>query len=415
MISQFPNIFWKLILVSGIFLMTACDQEEYVKDRCESQTSTNIIYHDYDNDGDLDITSIALYHIKVFENDGLGNFTLSCVFQVDEDWDSYYTIDSRLLVTTALDNDNIHNDIIGLDEFIYDIPNGTNQRSISLTTYTDLGLANANFHTDLLWDVSWPENNWDVFENPKIADVNKDGLNDLIYGSTENSTTLDLVWHQNLGNGRFDPNSNPFPYYEGDHHIINIFFEDLNNDNKDELLLFDNYNRIGKWYDFSGTGELLSEMDLGERRCRTAVFDDMNGDGLKDVIMLMEDYGIHVLYRDSNNINRFIYSEDGYIPMNNPIRFYIADIDGDSRKDILIHYYSNTDWRWIRNELGTPDWEWKDNNQIDISILDTNEFERIRFEDIDADGDTDFFVLYEEFEICVFKNNNGTFTKTVLN
>ncbi len=410
------SIFSLSLFIGVILITSSCnndddDQKKY----CNDQTSTNIIYHDYDNDGDMDISAVALYHVKVFENDGAGNFIQSCVYQVDETWDSRNTIGSRLIAATSLDNDNIENDIVGYDDYIYNDENGSNRRNISLKTYTDLGTENANFHSELLWDVSWPENNFDVFEKVRMEDVDKDGLKDLIYNYTE-EYSRENVWHENLGDGTFATTSNLFPALEFSNNATTLYFEDLDNDNEKEIFLFDNFNRLGKWYSFSGNMELLSSMNIGDRRGRSAVFEDMNGDGLKDIIMQMEDYELHLLYRNPNDMTKFLYSENGFMPMGgDAINYYIADIDGDAKNDILIHNPFDNNWKWIRNEIGTVDWEWSDNNQVDISILDTNNFSNLLFEDVDSDGDTDFLVLYEEFDICLFKNNNGSFQKIKLN
>ncbi|BFM43191.1 hypothetical protein CFS9_18320 [Flavobacterium sp. CFS9] len=185
----------------------------------------------------------------------------------------------------------------------------------------------------------------------RIGDLNNDGLNDIVTGSSI------VMWNKNLGNGNF---SSPY-----------LLPTDI-------------------------TSTLSSEIELA----------DMNGDGWLDIIASTQ-YKFEIYKNNGNEKFTSVYS----IPLLSFRDIEIADFNKDGKPDICFTnpYQKGTNFGIIKN-LG--DFNFENVNQISFPTNYRFKPNRIKSGDIDNDGDIDIVVSSAETSsIQILKNDGqGNFT-----
>lgn len=157
-----------------------------------------------------------------------------------------------------------------------------------------------------------------------------------------------------------------------------------------------------------GQEQLLFERHLYADPNTESIFTaDINQDNKKDIVVISYEYPSDTAIIWFENINGdFIYNhpkkiiEDAYIS-----NFFVADLNGDSKNDVIItSSYSNDKLYWVEN-LG--DGNFSNENIISLDINNPN---KIYSSDMDNDGDFDILVNNSDNEILLFENlGNGNF------
>ncbi len=246
------------------------------------------------------------------------------------------------------------------------------------------------------------------------GDIDNDNDIDIITGHEVSSGDIVLEGKsfavlKNDGAGYFaiSDTSKSYLGYQDD-----IFAVDINNDQWKELVTFygvlssgivHRFLRI--WYNDNGDFNEYFDVDLNTSDPFTGMsYCDFNGDGFIDIVLYANPYQIWgILYNDGNgNFESPLYYDLSYPPQH----IECKDLNNDGKDEIIIS--------------GWPvEIYWYDSiNGFTQTILDDAPFTRTKICDIDNDGDYDIvafeFVPTFFTDVCVFRNDEGIFTKIQL-
>jgi len=233
-----------------------------------------------------------------------------------------------------------------------------------------------------------------------VFDFDNDGDLDMLGSAAFDSKS---IWLENDGVGNFVESDLNIEDYNAVH------FADINNDGANEMILgtansLDIYNLNNGLLSFE-QNLLNAPFGLTFGDIKT---DDINGDGLLDVITLDNSHGVTVLYNSSSGDYVDEEIEPTSFSNNN---LHISDINSDGIKDFLMHsQFSGRTTVLKSNTSGAYD-------KIELPKEDgRNEFSA--FGDLDNDGDVDIFYIEEEDTndgtMSVMINEDGEFTRQVL-
>lgn len=341
----------------------------------ETLTASNSDVGDYDNDGDLDIIIMGLnsgmHHTLLYNNDGIGNFTLSPITF----------------------NDNYRN---GQVEFIdYD---NDNDLDIFISGSVQSGLSKSRLY----------QNNSNSFTEVPFAFADNIINNQFAWGDLDNDGDLDLLLMGNFdaindyaylfrndGNSNFTEISQSFlPLSQGD-----IIFADIDNDGDNDIVTggvnLTNFSSHLEIYENNGDFSFTFQTSLegyfnGDMELR-----DFDGNGFIDVIKNgTTDVG------DSTkmylNTGSFVFNENTSISLTSV---------GDSANIISADFIGNGELDFLVSGRLQPYTELLFSNSIfvnsgnlslveDTSIGILNKvFDTMKIGDFDNDHDTDIFVL----------------------
>ena len=375
-------------------------------------------FADIDNDGDLD--AVALYNNRIswFENldgngtfgppqriqahSGLGGFVL---LDVDNDGD----ID--VAATNSTRNELIwYENVDGQGDF------GPNQL-IASSYDRPSRLITADLNSDGFEDVisvapvdqtiDWFENieGSGNFENRNTifgitdgpyttdtGDIDGDGLKDIVCAVNHDGDKI--VWFKNLDNrGLFSPQIIVSTPQDGCNFVRLV---DIDSDGDLDILATMGSGSSVKWFENDGQGNFVTEhvVESNNLGVVSAYFEDINGDGLKDIITFSTNYGVY-WYENIDGMGQFGDRQvvNGTTPSNS---FYLVDIDSDGDLDIVITASVNK-VAWLENDgqgnFGTE------------NVLETDLFYAyfVYSADVDNDGDNDLIV--SDFEKIVWYEN----------
>ena len=184
------------------------------------------------------------------------------------------------------------------------------------------------------------------------ADMDGDGDLDLVSGSYSEKR---LAWHENLGDGSFDPEV----VINGDAAgLYSVATADLNDDGQPEIVT----------------------AEFGE---------DSSG----------ESNAVALYFQTEEGFDRTIISND----LNAPLAVEIADIDGDGDQDVVAGAYSGNEIIWYEND-GSAGFTTNENSQVTDDA--GNPF-RIRAADWDNDADLDLISTSSGDDKVAFHENLG--------
>lgn len=363
--------------------------------------------------------------------------------------------------TTLIDGSHNPNDVTSIA--IADLDND-NLKDLIVASYDDkiMWYKNVNgdfrhFQRNLI-----SINQIDIPKYIAVADLNNDGLQDLIVinASSQNK----IFWFENLGNGNFSSEILIANSINGASSIETV---DIDNDGDidiltggqtDTVILLENNN--------DGTFQNSSTIYDGNYYTRQVKSIDLNNDGLSDVISSHSDGSIFWAKNLGNNvfgIREYITgssdsgsaldfidaNEDGYLDIvtannyssdnvryilnqngnsfdnNNPFiidnsiqdpyRVGVKDIDNDGKDDIVVSFWTNDNLSWYRN-LGTGNFS--SANLISNTLFNSKSF---AIEDIDNDGLNDIVSSSNQSstqeKLSLFKNegNGSNFQEIIIN
>jgi hypothetical protein len=293
----------------------------------KSDTTANVSFGDFDNDGNLDILLVKGRHWRIVDKIllGDGKGAIRKTYNLGETADKSYTgavadFNGDGSVDIALSNDIPDRKLIYLND----------------------GKGNFKIGSEF-GRPQWPT------RNISIADINKDGLADIIVANRGRIPTSNFVCF-NEGNGKFDSSCIAFAPYPA----TTITSADLNQDGLIDLVV--PHRDGGQSYIYLG-GENSSFSDSNriafgpaDAMIREAAVADFNHDGIADIVTIDERKGIILYYGNKNQ--RFLASKVLGDPKLIPYALAIADLNQDGNMDVIVGYEQSVSTIFYSNDKG---------------------------------------------------------------
>ena len=416
-----PHASWYENLGGNVF----SERQSIATSKFESDRFISTV--DMDKDGDMDVFSISYNYNNIYwyENDGSGNFSghfnwiniysgIMTTHPSDIDGDG----DLDIIVNAPNEDLIVWKENLGNEMFdsTRDVDQRFSQEHIIYTGRRGSNYAGCDFifagdvdgdddvdvvcssdRSDILWlekvnnENLWMEHVIDRINTHGatplyVADL--DGDSDLDFLSTSGSNDNNIVWHENLGTGKF---SDPHFISEDSRSIWHLYAADLDGDGDLDLLSASARADKIAWYENLGAGEFSDQRILSENADQaqyvyaTYVYAvDLDGDRDLDVISASTRAGKITWFE---NLGAGQFSTENVIVQSSP-RFrgvlQIIDLDGDNDIDVV----SNSDPGivWYEN---AGDGNFPNTHIIDQAYHADRGVDRIRISDLDNDGDMD--------------------------
>lgn len=259
------------------------------------------------------------------------------------------------------------------------------------------------------------------FSDPVFADVDGDGLLDLVTGERNNA----LTYYRNTGSAtspiytQQTGASNPFNGLNA-----GIFgsptFTDVNGDGLADLVV-GNHDGVINYYKNTGSASSptytqqtggnnpFSAIDVG--RFSTPAFVDVDNDGKLDVVVGSFSEGLKY-YKNTGSTTAPVYSEQtgssnpfSGITFGNRVAPTFANVNGDGTIDLVVSgadgrvdYYQNT------GSASSPVYSKQTGSSNPFESIDVGDVGRPTFTDGDGDGDLDFVVGNKDGLLSYFEN-----------
>ncbi len=274
-------------------------------------TTANVSFGDFDADGHLDVLLVKGRHWPIVDRvllgDGLGGIKKS--YNLGEIADRSYTggladFNGDGLIDIAVSNDAPDHKLIYYN-------NGNGNFIIGST----FGLP------------KWPT------RNLSVADVNLDGLPDLILANRGRAPTSNYIC-LNMGGGKFNSDCIPFAPYPS----TTITPLDMNKDGNIDFLV--PHRNGGQSYVYIGSPNMVysdsNRIPFGSAnsQIRTAAVADFNGDNHLDIVAIDEIIGVNIYFgqKDSTFSGGISLSDSKMIPY----AMTIADLNNDNSMEIIV-------------------------------------------------------------------------------
>jgi hypothetical protein len=173
---------------------------------------------------------------------------------------------------------------------------------------------------------------WDT-RNASVADINRDGLPDIIVANRGDATSANYVC-LNRGKGKFDSSCIAFAHYPA----TTIFPYDINHDGFIDLVV--PHRDSGQSYVYLGGPDVAfpdtRRIPFGpaDARIRMAAVADLDGDHLPDIVTIDETKGVTIYFGQKDNSFSVGISIAG--PKIVPYALMIADLNKDGKMDIVV-------------------------------------------------------------------------------
>jgi uncharacterized repeat protein (TIGR01451 family) len=343
---------------------------------CNQDSLSNFQCGDIDQDGDIDILGAYLIgdKIKLYKNEGSGNFT-DTIISINNDGSITH------ISIKDLDNDN-------------DIDLMTSQND-GFYWYENIG--GGNFDNKRIIDYK-SGSPYYIYSD----DFNGDGYNEIVYAT---SYIYNLAWYENLQNGFFSRRKTLAANAEDACHITT---GDIDNDNDIDILTT-SYSGIVAVQRNLGFGKFSQQEFISSLNYSGIMSDlsDIDNDGDNDIISSSISLGKVVIFENTGD---GIFDTTCYIVDTIAGNWFLQafDVDGDDDNDIFgVTDYGNY-FRWIEND-GTGTFT---NHHLITDTVELRNSISIHVLDYDDDGDIDFVADLSSDSTSLFLNNGaGNFTR----
>lgn len=277
----------------------------------KNDTSANVNFADFDGDGHLDILLVKGRHWPIIDKVLLGNGQgeIKSVYDLSEIADRSYTggvadFNGDGFQDIAVSNDSPNRKLVYF-----------NDGKGNFTIGSEFGLP------------KWPT------RNLSIADINKDGLPDIILANRGNSSTSNYIC-LNQGNGQFDADCISFAPYPS----TTITSFDLNKDGYVDLIV--PHRNGGQSYVYLGSSDMAYSEDQripfgpSDATIRVAAAKDFNGDGILDIVTIDENIGVTLYFgqRGQTFSAGFSIADSKVIPY----ALAVSDLNKDGNMDLIV-------------------------------------------------------------------------------
>jgi hypothetical protein len=286
--------------------------DQYLLLEARSDTTANISFGDFDGDRHLDILLVKGRHWPIVDRillgDGLGGIRKA--YNLGQVSDRSYAG--------------------GLADFNGDgfldiaVSNDAPDRKL---VYFNNGKGNFNIGSEFGLP-EWPT------RNLSIADINGDGLPDLILANRGDSGKTSNYICLNKGKGQFSADCIAFAPYPA----TTIYPADINKDGLIDLVV--PHRDGGQSYVYLGSSDMsfsdTHRIPFGPANAtiRMAAVADFNGDGLPDIVTIDENKGVNLYFGQKNQT----FSEGFSLADSKPVPYAlaIADLNNDKKMDIIV-------------------------------------------------------------------------------
>ena len=239
---------------------------------------------------------------------------------------------------------------------------------------------------------------FNAFSAVEIADLDNDGLNDII------SANSGLVWNKNLGNNEFS--SQILIGNKIEDYYIDIDLMDLDADGLLDIVATHYYGIDIYKNNSNGDFQLMHSVDVPNRPLETEL-GDINSDGSIDIVFSIrngDDKLATVIHQGNFIFQGIDYVFDNLITYFKPNEIKLADMDNDNDIDIITSSAEYSRVQMLENE-GSGNFTFSE-----LQNISTDPIELI---DFDNDGDLDIITSgsrnhgYDIMHLII--NDNGTF------
>ncbi|WP_157966012.1 FG-GAP repeat domain-containing protein [Cognataquiflexum aquatile] len=274
-------------------------------------TTANVNFADFDGDGHLDILLVKGRHWPIIDKVLLGNGRgeIKNAYDLSDIADRSYTggvadFNGDGFQDIAVSNDSPNRKLVYF-----------NDGKGNFTIGSEFGLP------------KWPT------RNLSIADINKDGLPDIILANRGNSSSSNYIC-LNKGKGQFDADCISFAPYPST--TITPF--DLNHDGYIDLIV--PHRNGGQSYVYLGSSDMTYSdnqripFGTSDATIRVAAAEDFDGDGILDIVAIDENKGVTLyLGQRGQTFSAGVSIADSKVI---PYALAVSDMNNDGKIDIIV-------------------------------------------------------------------------------
>ena len=289
------------------------DFDHYLLLETKSDTTANVSFGDFDGDGHLDILLVKGRHWPIVDRvllgDGLGRIRKA--YNLGKVSDRSYTggladFNGDGFIDMAVSNDAPDRKLI----------------------YFNDGKGNFEIGPEFGFP-EWPT------RNLSIADINADGLPDIILANRGGSSTSNYIC-LNRGKGQFNANCIPFAPYPA----TTISPADFNKDGFIDLVV--PHRNGGQSYIYPGSSDIAFSDSYripfgpSDAAIRMSAVADFNEDNILDIIVIDENKGVNLYFGQKDQTFSLVISLADLKIV--PYALAIADLNNDKKIDIIVGY-----------------------------------------------------------------------------